>query len=144
VIPFIGTRPSFRLANPSSWRNVLDVYPIAESDKAHFQVIGFRQTSGGRHHAFQSLGIGRDQRGVFTGRELCLSDGFLASLVDVGHEPKPIDALDAIRSSDLEINLVLMRWQTESCRQTQRRQVWDDSHSITLRNLEIVGTMKLP
>ena len=50
-----------------SWRDVLDLQAVGEFDKAHFQVLGFRDAMGGFHHAFQPLSIGGDQRHVFTG-----------------------------------------------------------------------------
>ena len=34
-------------------------------DKAHFQVLGFRDVVGRLHHAFQPLSVGGDQRRVF-------------------------------------------------------------------------------
>jgi hypothetical protein len=50
-----------------SRRDVLDLQAVGEFDKAHFQVLGFRDVMGGFHHAFQPLSIGGDQRHVFTG-----------------------------------------------------------------------------
>src|ERR1700693_2635535 len=83
---------------------------------------------GGFHHALQPLTIGGDQRHVFTGHQLCPSNSFQTGLVDVGHEPKLIDALDAVRRSHLEINLMLMDWRTESCRQTQHGKMRENAH----------------
>src|ERR1700688_70294 len=47
--------------------------------------------------AFPPRRDSREQRHVFAGRSLCLSDYFLTCLVDIGYEPKLIDALDAVR-----------------------------------------------
>jgi hypothetical protein len=73
-----------------------DVQAIDEFDQTHFYVAGFCQITGSGHHGFHSLRIGGDQRRVVTARKLCLSDNFLTGLIDEGHEPKLIDALNAI------------------------------------------------
>src|SRR5258708_22556159 len=98
---------------------------------------------GGGHHALQPRSIGSDQRCVFTSRKLCLSDSFQTGLIDVGHEPKLIDALDAVRRRHLEINLMVTGWRIESCCQTKHRKMRDNAHLLTLsenlNEFEIIG-----
>ena len=66
-LPQISTFLAEKGGRGCSWRDVLDLQAVGEFDKAHFQVLGFRDAMGGFHHAFQPLSIGGDQRHVFTG-----------------------------------------------------------------------------
>jgi hypothetical protein len=104
-------------ADRALWHYVFNIHTIGEFDQIHFYVAGFCRITRSRHHAFQSNRIGSDQRRITTVGELCLNDNFFTCLVDLGHEPKLIDAL-AVEARRPVVNLMMRNWRTKNRRQT--------------------------
>jgi hypothetical protein len=108
------------------WHDVFDIHAVGEFDQTHFYVAGFCQITGSRHHAFQPRRVGGYQRRIATVGQLCLNNNFLSGRVDVGHEPKLINAL-AVGARRTVVDWMLRDWRTKSCRQAQYRKFRDDA-----------------